>query len=394
MAFNGSGVFNRIHNWVTDKGNSVPITASRFDTELDGMATGLSTCITKDGQTTTTAIIPFALGIAPATSDGAALGSITKQWSDAFLATGGVINWNNGDVTITHSANALAFAGATGGYSFDDDLLLPSAGVLNFNGGDVTITHSANALAFAGGTSYTYDAAVTVSNAQNGAATISAFVIDRNSASPDVSDFLGRVVFQGRTSTAATASYAEIDSQITDPTNGSEDGRVIVRTKVAGSMVDSLIATGNVSIKGTATNDNAAAGYVGEYVSSGILVASGVALTTATPANVTNISLPAGDWDVVAQAGFNTVAASDFTALTACTSRTSGAITVAGDPTEGRTTYAKAAGAMGIGNDNVVAVAPVRMSLAATTTVYLVVQADFTAGTCAGYGYISARRVR
>jgi hypothetical protein len=61
--FNGSGTFVRTYNWVTDKGNGVKITASRMDTEDDGLATGLSTCLTKDGQTTATARIPFAVGI-------------------------------------------------------------------------------------------------------------------------------------------------------------------------------------------------------------------------------------------------------------------------------------------------------------------------------------------
>ena len=59
MAFNGSGTFNRIYNWVTDKANGFKITASRMDGEFDGIATGLSNCITKDGQTTLTANIPF-----------------------------------------------------------------------------------------------------------------------------------------------------------------------------------------------------------------------------------------------------------------------------------------------------------------------------------------------
>ncbi len=59
MAFNGTGTFLRIYNWVIDKINGVPITASRFDAELDGMATGLSNSITKDGQTTITANIHF-----------------------------------------------------------------------------------------------------------------------------------------------------------------------------------------------------------------------------------------------------------------------------------------------------------------------------------------------
>jgi microcystin-dependent protein len=63
VAFNGSGTFNRVHNWVTDKSNVVPVTASRMDTEMDGMATGLTTAICRDGQSTTTARIPFAAGI-------------------------------------------------------------------------------------------------------------------------------------------------------------------------------------------------------------------------------------------------------------------------------------------------------------------------------------------
>src|SRR5512139_1430992 len=63
MAFNGSGTFNRVYNWVTDKNNLVKITASRMDGEDDGFATGLSTTICKDGQSTTTAAIPFAVGI-------------------------------------------------------------------------------------------------------------------------------------------------------------------------------------------------------------------------------------------------------------------------------------------------------------------------------------------
>lgn len=47
----------------------------------------------------------------PTTSDGIALGSTTNMFADLFLATGAVINFDNGDVTITHAANALTIAG-------------------------------------------------------------------------------------------------------------------------------------------------------------------------------------------------------------------------------------------------------------------------------------------
>src|SRR5262245_60805672 len=63
VAFNGSGTFSRLYNWVTDRTNSIKIQAARMDAEMDGMATGLSTCLLKDGQQTATARVPFAQGI-------------------------------------------------------------------------------------------------------------------------------------------------------------------------------------------------------------------------------------------------------------------------------------------------------------------------------------------
>lgn len=59
MAFN-NGVFSRLYNWVQDKANSVKINATRMDAEMDGMATGLSTAMLKDGTQTLTANIPYA----------------------------------------------------------------------------------------------------------------------------------------------------------------------------------------------------------------------------------------------------------------------------------------------------------------------------------------------
>lgn len=43
----------------------------------------------------------------PATNDGAALGSATLSFADAFFATGGLINFANGNAVITHSTGVL-----------------------------------------------------------------------------------------------------------------------------------------------------------------------------------------------------------------------------------------------------------------------------------------------
>lgn len=50
--------------------------------------------------------------LTPATDDGAALGSVALKFSDLFLANGAVINFNNGDLTLTHSSNQIAASGA------------------------------------------------------------------------------------------------------------------------------------------------------------------------------------------------------------------------------------------------------------------------------------------
>ena len=49
--------------------------------------------------------------LSPVTSNGVALGTTSLMWSDLFLASGGVINFDEGDVTLTHAANRLNIAG-------------------------------------------------------------------------------------------------------------------------------------------------------------------------------------------------------------------------------------------------------------------------------------------
>src|SRR5262249_25467521 len=56
---------------------------------------------------TSTGAVEFSRNAVPTSSDGAALGTTALMWSDLFLASGAVINFNNGDVLITHVADAL-----------------------------------------------------------------------------------------------------------------------------------------------------------------------------------------------------------------------------------------------------------------------------------------------
>ena len=49
----------------------------------------------------------------PSVNDGATLGTTSLSFSDLFLASGAVVNFNNGDITMTHSLNALTVNGGS-----------------------------------------------------------------------------------------------------------------------------------------------------------------------------------------------------------------------------------------------------------------------------------------
>ena len=141
---------------------------------------------------------------------------------------------------------------------------------------------------------------------------------------------------------------------------------------------------------GTTTNDNASSGEVGEIISSTVLVGSAVSLSSGATSNITSISCTAGDWDVWG------VIATDAGVLTT-TSNIQGAVstTSATLPTRPNSgAYVDTPFTIGAGGSAVLPVGQIRMSIAETTTIYLVMNAVFALSTLDGYGYICARRVR
>lgn len=154
-----------------------------------------------------------------------------------------------------------------------------------------------------------------------------------------------------------------------------------------GTRVLAVNTTNDVSIKGVSTNSSATAGDLGEHVSSLIAVGSAVSLTTATAANITSISLTAGDWDVTGIVNFSETT-STVTARIAGLSSTTATL-----PTDGSEGYCGVQSTV-TSEINSIGLTRKRFSLASTTTIFLVGQATFSAGTCAGFGNITARRIR
>lgn len=133
MAFNGSGTFDRIHNWQEDADNTIGITPDRHDAEDDGFATGLSLCVTRDGQSPATANMPFGgfrltgVGAGVAATDAATVAQIQSSGSVYATATGSA---NAYVLTLTPVVTAYA-AGQK--FTFLANFLSTGAATLNVN---------------------------------------------------------------------------------------------------------------------------------------------------------------------------------------------------------------------------------------------------------------------
>ena len=148
-------------------------------------------------------------------------------------------------------------------------------------------------------------------------------------------------------------------------------------------------------IIGTATNDNANAGNIGELIESRVARGSAVSLSSNVTANVTSISLTAGDWDVWGAVGLTANGTTSFTRFDSAISTTSATFPTFG--ASGGDAYARlntAAIVPASTIDFIFPLSPIRMSLSGTTTVYLINATTFSASTTGAYGYIGARRRR
>ncbi len=141
-------------------------------------------------------------------------------------------------------------------------------------------------------------------------------------------------------------------------------------------------------IVGTTTNDNVAAGKVGEYVSANSALNT-TSLTSTVTADVLSISLTAGDWNVGGNIGFFGASTTTPTLLEGWVNSTS-----AVNPGGQYTSYVQPTGTPFVTAPLSFVVPQQRFSLASTTTIYLSTLTAFGVSTLAAGGQIWARRVR
>lgn len=144
-------------------------------------------------------------------------------------------------------------------------------------------------------------------------------------------------------------------------------------------------------LPGTATSDSANTGNLGEYVIADV-TAPGTSRTTTVPANVTSISLTAGDWDVAGVVGYSGGGTTQVAGVVQSISLTSATQDMTLGHATGQVYGNQTIFAANI--ENRLPVGPVRVSVSTTTTVYLVSTPTFTVNVLSSFGTIRARRVR
>lgn len=155
----------------------------------------------------------------------------------------------------------------------------------------------------------------------------------------------------------------------------------------SGSTVTTTLGIGG-QLPATSTNDNAAAGKLGEYSTNTVTSGAAITITTAAPKSITSILLTAGDWDVTGVVDYVASGAttSDFKTGTSQTNNTFGAQDSFVNLPLVATTL----------SDTVGHIAPLtRYSISSgTVSTYLIAQANFSLGSATAYGTIRARRAR
>lgn len=186
---------------------------------IDGVTIGAAAAGAITGTTVTANT-----GFMPDANDGAYLGQSGTAFSDLFLASGGVINWDAGNMVLTHSAGVL-----------------------------------------------------TISNS-NTNETGPILELYQDSSSPAANDDIAEIQFFGKDSAGNKQEYARIEATITDPTSTTEAGKLTLWVTSAGSITSKLDVT-NAALTPT-TNDGIALGAAATSFSD-LFLASGAVLNFA-----------------------------------------------------------------------------------------------------------------
>ena len=305
-----------------------------------------------------------------------------------------IVGGGTGVTSVTTAPTASAWAGWDANSNFSANNFIPGYTTTATAAGTTTLTvGSTSSQFFTGSTTQTVTLPVTstltlghhfyIVNNSSGAVTINSS--GGNAIQVMAANTTCNVTCILTSGTSAASWYAEYAFQ-----SGSSSGTVNSGTigQLAYYAANGIAVSGGQlgNVAGTSTNDNAAAGNVGEFVTSHVNESSGVSMTNNVATDITSISLTAGDWDV-----FGNVSMINNGSQLAQYGQCWASLTSATKPDNSLTAamYGPTTTLQWV----YLAIPPLRVSIASTTTVYLSGQMGSN-GTITGSGTISARRVR
>jgi hypothetical protein len=299
-----------------------------------------------------------------------------------------------------YTSGRILYAGSNGYLSQDNTNLFYDATNKRLGMGTVTPSYTFHA----------YNSAATAAMLlESGAATSGSLIMLNRAYSTTVAngvqiwqDSSGTMNLWAKGSSVLTANPAQVilATGTTFSFLGATSGSVTLGTQAvagtwnlnlpitAGTAGQFLVSGGGGSTAMT-TNDAAAAGYVGETITSTVLTGSAVSLATTTAKTVTSVSLTAGEWNVCGNVLYTNGGTTTTTVSAAAFNTTTDTL-----PTAPANGWSEWGGATLTGPSISHTVGCHRVSTASTISYFLVTRATFATSTSTAYGSISARRVR
>ena len=311
---------------------------------------------------------------------------------------------NSVNVGLSGATGSGSFVGSTNASLTTPALGTPSSGTLSSCigypatalSGTTTLANggtNANLTASNGGIVYSGASAFAV---LSGTATAGQLLLSGSSTTPAWSTTTYPTT--NAVNTLLYASSANVMDALTTANNGilvTSAGGIpsIGNTVGAGLTMPSITFNTTTGVVGTTTNDSAAAGSVGQLISSLIPEASAVSVTNNTRRDITSITLTAGDWDVWGNVAFDSGTATNLVLLYGWMNTASATFpdtSFFSTQQFGSSGLVTTAATFGF----VIPSQRITVANSTTTTIYLSVFATFSVSTLVGYGNIYARRRR
>ena len=162
LTLNGANkiCFNDTSQFIHASSNAILELGATDEIGLTATLVDMDANLDLDGTANISGLVTIQTGIVPDAEDGAYLGTSSLQWSDLFLASGSVVNFNNGDMTLTHSSNTLTAAGGTVATAALTTSTIVASGIIKTDDSTAATSTTDGSLQTDGGLSVVLDAVI------------------------------------------------------------------------------------------------------------------------------------------------------------------------------------------------------------------------------------------